>query len=680
MHELKEFGIIKRKIWLEGALFLGQAIYNLGILAHVDAGKTTLTEQLLYEAGALRRAGRVDDGTAQTDWLEVERRRGISVRAASSRLHYRDAVINIIDTPGHVDFAGEVERSLAALDCAILLLSAVEGVQAQSRQYWEALRNMKIPALLVINKTDRIGSDVQKVLSQAQKELDGTFLPITRIANEGEDDCKIVQCSWEDEDFREEVLLTLAEINPEMENALLEERYISSAELKNNLTEKSRSGEVSPVFMVCAKSGAGCRELLAAVMDYLPPAKPSPEAPLSGVIFKVDHDPVMGKAAHIRLFGGMLKNRDAVPIYNPLAEESGSASEPEKATQIRRFYGAKAQDVGEIRSGDIGAVYGLSSVRTGDIVGKQPLDRACHLAVPLLQVQAFPEKEEQLPALAAALRELSEEDPLLDLLWLPDERELHLKITGVIQLEILTEMIQERYGLTATFSKPSVIYKETPAHAGIGFEAYTMPKPCWAVVKLAIEPLPRGSGIVYSSAIKEKELFYRYQNHVRTSVFQNLKQGVYGWEVTDAKITLIGGEHHTVHTHPLDFFVATPIALMDGLTNCGSILLEPMLTVRLSADESLLGRILGDILAMRGKFDSPVISEGVFTLEAQLPAATSLDYPITFRSMTSGKGIFSSRFAGYQECPLELGATAKRRGINPLDRSKWILWARNALQ
>ena len=163
-------------------------------------------------------------------------------------------------------------------------------------------------------------------------------------------------------------------------------------------------------------------------------------------------------------------------------------------------------------------------------------------------------------------------------------------------------------------------------------------------------------------------------------MFQNLKQGVYGWEVTDAKITLIGGEHHTVHTHPLDFFVATPIALMDGLTNCGSILLEPMLTVRLSADESLLGRILGDILAMRGKFDSPVISEGVFTLEAQLPAATSLDYPITFRSMTSGKGIFSSRFAGYQECPLELGATAKRRGINPLDRSKWILWARNALQ
>ena len=660
---------------MEGALFLEYAIYNLGILAHVDAGKTTLTERLLYDSGSLRKAGNVDDGTAQTDWLEIERKRGISVRSASSRLTCRDAYINLIDTPGHVDFAGEVERSLAALDCAVVLLSAVEGVQAQTKQYWQALRALHIPALLVINKLDRLGSDNRRVLTQIHQELDGSFLPLSQPILEGQECCSVTQRQWPDPDFQEEVLLTLAEIDVEMEKSLLEEQPVSEERLRKTLRKYTRSGEIVPVLSICAKTGAGCGELLDAILEYLPPSIQNNSAPLSGIIYKVDHDPAMGKAAHIRLFGGTLRNRDAVPVQG-----TDESAEPEKITQIRRFFGAKSQDIGEIHGGDIGAVYGLSQAKTGDVIGLPPLERACHLAVPLLQVQVYPEKEEQLSSLVTALRELSEEDPLLDFLWLPEERELHLKITGVIQLEILSELIQERYGLAAAFSKPTVIYKETPSHAGTGFESYTMPKPCWAVVKLAIEPLPRGSGIVYSSVIKEKQLFYRYQNHIRTSVFQNLKQGIYGWEVTDAKITLIDGEHHTVHTHPLDFFVATPVALLDGLTKCGSTLLEPVMTLRLSAGEDLLGRVIGDILSMRGKFDSPVISNGVFTLEAEVPASTSLEYPIAFRSMSSGKGMFSSRFSGYQECPLELGAVAKRRGVNPLDRSKWILWARNAIR
>ncbi|HIV18794.1 MAG TPA: TetM/TetW/TetO/TetS family tetracycline resistance ribosomal protection protein [Candidatus Merdivicinus intestinigallinarum] len=650
----------------------GAKVICAGLLAHADAGKTTLTEQLLYIAGAIRKAGSVDDGTAQTDWLDVERRRGISVRAASSRLTLGDTAVNLIDTPGHADFSGEVERSLGALDGAVLLLSAVEGVQAQTKLIWKAMDTLRLPGIIFLNKIDRAGSDCKKVLSQLAREFPGSrFFPMQSVRGEGKIDAAVSGPDWEDASFQENLLLELADFDPEIEEAVLNEEQPPLSNLQDSLKRAVAARQMTPVFFGSAKTGVGCRELLDGMVSLLPPAPQDTDAPLSGLVYKVEYDPVMGKAAHIRLLGGKLQNRDPVPV---LGQE-----EPEKITQIRRRMGEKTQDIGEITAGDIGVVYGLSKIKTGDIIGTEPLNRACSIATPLLQVQVYPEKPEELPALVEALRQLSDEDPLLDLLWLPEERELHIKITGVIQLEVLEELIAQRFGLKAAFSKPTVIYKETPAHEGIGYESYTWPKPCWAQVELKIEPLPRGSGIQYESAIKEKQIFYRYQNHIKTSVFQNLKQGVYGWEVTDAKITLVGGSHHTIHTHPLDFFVATPVALLDGLTKCGSILLEPMLAVQMTAPEEVLGRVLGDITAMRGEFDTPVIANGEFTLEARLPAADSIDYPIAFRSLTSGKGLYSTRFDGYQECPLELGKTCPRRGIDPLDRAKWILWARNAI-
>lgn len=380
----------------------------------------------------------------------------------------------------------------------------------------------------------------------------------------------------------------------------------------------------------------------------------------------------MGKAAHLRVFSGTLENRDSVP----LPQGDGT----QKITQIRRFYGQKAVDVGRLGPGEVGAVYGLSAVRAGDVLGEAPPRPACQLAVPLLQVQAFAQEPDKLPALVEALQELSQEDPLLDLEWVPESRELHLRITGKIQLEVLTERIQQRYGLAVSFSEPTVIYKETPASAAQGEEVYLAPKPCWAVVRLLVEPLTRGSGIQFESIIKEKELPYRYQNHVRQSLPEALRQGRKGWEVTDAKFTLIGGQHHHVHTHPLDFFVATPVAVQRALVNSGTLLLEPMVRVTLSAQEELLGKVIRDMVAMRGAFDTPILHQGTFTLEADLPVATSLDYPTAFRSMTSGKGVYASAFLGYQECPPGEGKEAPRRGVDPLDHAKWILTARSAMQ
>ena len=224
-----------------------------------------------------------------------------------------------------------------------------------------------------------------------------------------------------------------------------------------------------------------------------------------------------------------------------------------------------------------------------------------------------------------------------------------------------------------------MLYRETPAKAGRGFAAYTMPKPCWAIVELAIEPLPPGSGFQFAAQVPNDQIFYRYQNHVREALPRALQQGLWNWPVTDLKITLTGGSHHTVHTHPLDFFVATPMALMDGLENTGTVLLEPIQILRISAQEELAGKIMGDIVNMRGVFDSPVTHGGNFTLEARVPAAESLDYPQRLAALTGGRGVMSVRFAGYEPCPPGKGQPARRHGVDPRDREKWILTQRSAM-
>lgn len=374
----------------------------------------------------------------------------------------------------------------------------------------------------------------------------------------------------------------------------------------------------------------------------------------------------MGRIAYIRLFGGSLRNRDMIG--------------EEKITQIRTFCGGKLVDTGILGSGEIGVVYGLSSLKIGDFIGQPPSVKRQTLSVPLFMVSVYPRDKEREQELMHALTELSAEDPLLNFSADTDMHELYVSITGTIQEEVLSELLTERYGLDVSFSDASVIYKETPAGVGIGFEAYTMPKPCWAIVELKIEPLPSGSGIVFESVIKEKQMLYRYQHHVELSVKETCSQGIYGWEVVDAKITLIGGEHHHIHTHPLDFFLATPIAFLRALTDAGSIILEPYTELIMTADENLTGRLIGRILDMRGTFDSPEIHNGKVTVRAEVPVADSKDFASEFRSITSGKGTIATRFLEYRPCPKELARILPRRGVDPLDRDRWILYKRNALQ
>ena len=302
------------------------------------------------------------------------------------------------------------------------------------------------------------------------------------------------------------------------------------------------------------------------------------------------------------------------------------------------------------------------------------------LRTPLMTVRVVPADPDRMTDLAAACQILSEEDPLLQARYEQATGELQLAVMGRIQLEILQEALQTRFGLAASFSDPSVIYRETIAREASGFVAYTMPKPCWAIMRFVIKPGPRGSGVRFRSEVPVRDILPRYQHQVEQALPLALRQGRLGWQVTDVEITLAEGNYHQFHTHPLDFIVATPWGIQDGLAKGGSVLLEPILEMRLRVPPECVGRVMSDAIAMRGEVTAVESGEEQAALTALVPAATSLDYPTRLAQLSGGRGSMSIRLQGYRECPLELGATAPRRGVDPLDTSKYILAARSALE
>ncbi|MEK3739192.1 TetM/TetW/TetO/TetS family tetracycline resistance ribosomal protection protein [Paenibacillus odorifer] len=648
---------------------------NVGIFAHVDAGKTTTTEHILYESGRIRALGSVDTGTALTDSMDVERQRGISVRAALASFAWKGVHINLVDTPGHVDFLSEVERSLRVMDCAVLILSAVEGVQAQSEMIWNALRKLGIPTLIFVNKMDRVGANPEAVLAEARNYLSSDILPVQQPI--GKEKGYIgARDLWENEadaSARTELLEALAERDEELLEKYMSGSTIDLAEWKKYMKTASSSGRFFPMVYGVAAKGLGVTALLDAMVEYFPRAGGNVEGAVSGIVYNIQRDKSMGRMAFVRLYEGTIRNRDTLMNYTQDIQG--------KVTQIRKVEGGRTEDVGALEAGDIAVIYGLSGVRIGDVLGHPgAIPEEAKLAVPLLTVRVFWEPDVDDHKVIGALQELADEDPLLDAQWLQDERELHIKVMGPIQLEILNSVLEERYALKVTFGQPSVIYKETPARAGEGFIAYTMPKPCWAILRFQIEPGSPGSGLVYDSVVRSSDLLPQYQSETARRVPEALQQGLYGWEVTDLKVTLIEGQHHVWHTHPLDFAVATPMGIMDGLARVGTKLLEPILQVRIVVPEENGGRVMNDLVQMRGTFEPPVLQGERMIIEGRLPLATSLDYPVSLSSYTKGRSTFTSFFAGYEECPPDVSAERTRRGVNPLDQAKYILSVRKALQ
>ena len=635
-------------------------IRNIGIFAHVDAGKTTLSEQLLMHAGAIRRVGSVDEGTAHTDNLPVEQRRGISVKATCVSLNWRDTTINLIDTPGHVDFSAEVERSLWALDAAVVVVCAVEGVQPHTETLFQALKEQQIPTLFFLNKTDREGADTAHVLAQIQRLLTPHAVPKA----DAEAVTEFV-CAQDDE---------------------LLERYLSGEDMAPDfiharLADMTRAAEACPVYAGSALRDEGVAPLLDAMVDFLPAPEPNGDG-LCGVVFASTQDRVLGRGVWVRLYAGALENRAPVTLpagVDPLTGEEKLVQR--KITQIRRVDGS---DAGSLVAGEIGVIYGLGDVKVGQVLGNEALlprrVEPGHLRTPLITVQVIPEKPEEMQNLRVACEALSAEDPLLQVRYAKALNELQLHVMGTIQLEIIQELLDTRFGMKVTFSKPAVIYKETIAKAASGFVAYTMPKPCWAIMRFEIEPAPRGSGVTFKSTVPVRDILLRYQHQVEQALPLALHQGRLGWEVTDVNITLVDGNHHQFHTHPLDFIVATPWGIQDGLQRGGSTLLEPILEVRFLLPPDCVGRVMSDVALMRGEVTHTETDADRVLMTALVPVATSVDYAATLASATSGRGSMSVKLHSYRDCPLELGATSPRRSVDPLDTSKYILAARSALE
>lgn len=678
---------------------------NLGILAHVDAGKTTLTERMLFAAGSIREAGSVDDGNTRTDSLAVERERGISVRTATASLRWHGKLVNLVDTPGHVDFAGEVERCLGALDIAIVVVSAPDGVRAHTENILRALDASHTPRILFVNKIDRAGAEYSApdttALCVALQRITGPHM--TYMQAESVTAIATAQAKIHLRVIAEAATEALAEIDPDAEEAFLTDTTLPDDIACDKLRTAIRDCRVTPILWGCAKNGTGVTELLDFCTDFMPDASKRESDALSGVIFKIEHDRTIGKLAYLRLFGGSLKSRDSVTLIDPAAQtepadpsapddavpiEDDTPAAPWKITQIRRAdpqNGGKFTDAGAISAGDIGVLCGLTGAKCGNFIGEVTGGRSARLAQPLLSVQVKPSAEEEakmpgeaLPSLANAMRELSEEEPYLDAKWENGQSEIVVHLTGGVQREILENLLWERYGKRAVFSDPTVIYKETPTCEGIAYADYTMPKPCWAVVKFRFTPMPRGYGVSYHGRLPSNQLFYRYQSHIHRSFRECLAQGLHGWEVTDFRCDLIGGEHHTIHTHPLDFFVCTPMAFMNGLVQCGTTLLEPLMRWRITCPMELSGKILSQITVCRGTYDTPVVTGDTAAVEAIIPLATTKNFPIWLASSTSGKAACVSDFYGYSECPAGEMHEVPRRGVNPLDRARWILYCRGA--
>ena len=632
---------------------------NIGIFAHVDAGKTTLSEQLLAHAGAIRVRGSVDSGTAHTDTLPVERRRGISVKATCVTFRHKDVRINLIDTPGHVDFSAEVERSLWALDAAILVVCAVEGVQPQTEVLFNAMAEQHIPVIFFLNKTDRAGADPDRVLGQIHRLLtEKAVMPADTDA--------------------------VTELICESDDALFE-RYLNGESfdeslLLSKLSQLSRKAEAYPVLCGSALRDEGVAPLLDAIADFFP--APSPCDNLCGVVFAAQHDRSLGRGVWVRLFGGSLENR--APVALPAGTDPITGETRTESAKISQIFDPEGNPVGKLLPGGIGIVYGLGNIPIGHVLGStDQLPRRVEpgrLRTPLITVQVIPEKPEQMQALHQACTVLSGEDPLLQAQYIRSLNELHLQVMGTIQLEILEEVLKTRFDLNVTFTPPAIIYRETVSQSCEGFVAYLAPKPCWAILKFCIDPAPRGSGVTFTSQVPVRTVKAHYQNQVAQAIPLALNQGRLGWQVTDVNITLIDGGDHQFHTHPLDFIVATPMAIQDGLTKGGSTLLEPILDVRFLLPPESVGRVISDVSTMRGEVLDSFSDGERMILNARIPVQSSLDYSITLASFTGGRGAMSVRLHGYRECPLELGATAKRRNVDPLDTSKYILAARSALE
>jgi len=660
---------------------------NLGILAHVDAGKTTLTERLLYAAGVIDAPGSVDKGTTRTDSLELERRRGITIKTAVVSFPLGDVTVNLVDTPGHPDFIAEVERSLSILDGAVLVLSAVEGVQAQTRLLMRALERLHVPTLLFANKIDRAGARDDNLLAEIEERLTRGVVAMGHVDALGTRAARFVAAAAGDDGFRATLTETLAEQDDALLAAFVDDDAIPYERLRKALAEQASRSLVHPLFFGSAITGAGVEALMAGIAELLPAADGDTDAPASGTVFKIERGAAGEKIAYVRMFAGAVRVRDRV--------RTGADSE-QKVTALEVFARGAAEQGSSVAAGEIAKVWGLADARIGDAIG-EPTTRRLehHFTPPTLEAVVVPATSDDRARLGIALGQLAEQDPLIAVRQ-NERREISVCLYGEVQKEVVQSTLAGDFGVEVSFRETTTIYIERPAATGSSLETLQdETNPFLATIGLRVEPAAPGSGVSFRLDLDPRlvplYLFGsadRFADVIARRVRHTLQEGLRGWEVTDCIVALTdcdyyigdgqgkrpgGGPHlHGSGTEVADFRRLTPMVLMQALAEAGTLVCEPIARVRIEGPAGSLSTVLPALARLGGRITAPEYEGGLSVIEAALPSVRVHDLQRQLPGLTGGEGVLESELGGYEPVSGEK-PTRRRTTPNPLNREEYVM-------
>lgn len=673
-----------------------QKIRNIGIMAHIDAGKTTTTERILYYTGMTHRIGEVDEGTATMDWMEQEKERGITITSAATTCVWREHRINIIDTPGHVDFTVEVERSLRVLDGAVAVFCGVAGVQPQSETVWRQADKYKVPRISFINKLDRQGADFNRALASVRERLGALAIPI-QIPLGLEDklrgvidlieqkayiysdetlgaDYKVEEIPAEyrneGQERRAEMIEKIAELDDELLHKYIAEEAISSEDIRAALRRATILSKCTPVVCGSAFKNKGVQPLLDAVIYYLPSPtdvppmhginpytkteevrKASDDESFSGLVFKIMTDPYVGQLAFFRVYSGVLHTGSSVLIPRKDREE--------RIGRIVKMHANKREEVDEVYAGDIAAAVGLKSVITGDTICDKSdpiLLESMDFPAPVISVAIEPKTKADSEKLGTAMGKLTQEDPSFRVNVDHETGQTIISGMGELHLEIIVDRMMREFGVQSNVGKPQVAYKETIRKASQGEGKYirqTGGHGQYGHARLRVEPLPPASGFVFVNEIKGGTIPREFIKPIEEGVKEAMENGVLaGYPMDDVRVTLYDGSYHDVDSSELAFKIAGSMAFKEAVDKANPVLLEPIMKVEIVVPEEYMGEVIGDLNGRRGKIETITTPRaGVRVIGANVPLSDMFGYATDMRSLTQGRAVYSMHFLRYEEAP-----------------------------
>lgn len=667
---------------------------NIGIAAHIDAGKTTVTERMLFYTGISHKIGEVHDGGAVTDWMEQEQERGITIQSAAIACTWANHQINIIDTPGHVDFTIEVGRSLRVLDGMIGVFCAVGGVQPQTETVWRQANRYKVPRIMFVNKMDRVGADYFKVIEDANAKLQSNAVAMQLPVGQSEDFQGMIDLltrqfyTFDEEDkgtsvktnsvpeeyveqveeLRQQLVESICELDDELSERFLDEEEISVDELREVLRKGVLERTITPAFCGTAFKNKGVQPLLNAVIDYLPSPldvppvegekprteeiltrKSSVDEPLSGLVFKIAADP-FGTLSFIRVYSGVLKGGSYV--YN------SSQGSKERISRLVKMHSNKREEVAELRAGDIGAIVGLKEVVTGDTIcdeGNQIILEKIDVPAPVISTSVEPKSKSDYEKMTLALKKMTQEDPSLHFTFDKDTGQTVISGMGELHLEIVVDRLKREHRVEAVQGKLQVAYKETiqkSVDAEGKFIKQSGGRGQYGHVKIKFEPLERGKDFVFENKITGGSIPREFINPVEKGLLEALSTGALaGYQVVDLKATLYDGSYHDVDSSEMAFQVAASLALKDAMKRGDGCLLEPVMRVEVETPEEYLGDVMGDLNSRRGKILGALDKQGAQQINAEVPLSEMFGYSTQLRSLTKGRASYSMEFSAYEKVP-----------------------------